>query len=129
MATYPKHRKFWKGPLEVDVLLYHPDVLQDILRGSGLYFMNTFNMTNNDYGFYGTVIVVIVLTEPKPTHGGAYMTGLPWIGDGLLLSSGPKWARNRRLLTPAFHFDILKSYVKIKNSVVGPLLVKYSSNT
>lgn len=74
-------------------------------------------------------MVGIVLTEPKPTYGGAYMTGLPWIGDGLLLSSGPKWARNRRLLTPAFHFDILKSYVKVKNSVVGPLLVKYSSKT
>lgn len=99
MATYPTHRKFWKGPSEVEILLYHPEVLQDILRGS----------------------------EPKPTYGGAYMTGLPWIGDGLLLSSGPKWARNRRLLTPAFHFDILKSYVKIKNSVVGPLLKRFET--
>ena len=34
-------------------------------------------------------------------------------GDGLLLSSGKKWARNRRLLTKAFHFDVLKPYLSV----------------
>eukprot|EP00058_Branchiostoma_floridae_P012133 XP_002597621.1 hypothetical protein BRAFLDRAFT_82279 [Branchiostoma floridae] len=47
--------------------------------------------------------------------------------DGLLLSDGPKWQRNRRLLTPAFHFDILKHYVKLFSESTAVLLNKWLS--
>ena len=51
-----------------------------------------------------------------------YMNGfIP--GDGLLLSDGRKWERNRRLLTPAFHFDILRPYVQVYNEVAEVFLV------
>ncbi|WAR03241.1 CP4B1-like protein [Mya arenaria] len=63
--------------------------------------------------------VYSAIDVPK-RHGwsGPYRMFAAWVGDGLLTSNGKKWERNRRLLTPAFHFDILKSYVVVYNKVV-----------
>ena len=63
-------------------------------------------------------------TEPKPLgFSGVYRLGLPWLGEGLLLTGGKKWARSRRLLTPAFHFEILKPYITIYNTATDVLIV------
>ncbi|XP_069136025.1 cytochrome P450 4A2-like [Argopecten irradians] len=65
-----------------------------------------------------TAKILLKSSEPKNKQkGGGYFTLLPWLGDGLLISDGKKWERNRRLLTPAFHFDVLKPYVPIYNKV------------
>ena len=50
----------------------------------------------------------------------------PWLGQGLLVSNGAKWARSRRLLTPAFHFDILKQYLHVKNRASAVLVVGFT---
>ena len=40
-------------------------------------------------------------------------------GRGLLTANGKRWQRSRRLLTPAFHYDILRPYVKVYAEAVG----------
>ena len=46
-----------------------------------------------------------------------------WLGDGLVLSTGKKWLRNRKLLTPTFHFEALKHYIKVDNQASEIFLV------
>ena len=45
-------------------------------------------------------------------------------GSGLLNSNGAYWTRHRKMLTPAFHFDVLKPYVGVFNEVSRILLVR-----
>ncbi|XP_006822056.1 cytochrome P450 4F12-like [Saccoglossus kowalevskii] len=71
-----------------------------------------------------TIRPVLVSTEPKDEF--TYGMVKPWLGDGLLLSKGNKWFRNRRLLTPGFHFDILRPYVGIFNDCTNTLIEKWS---
>ncbi|XP_065831056.1 cytochrome P450 4A10-like [Oscarella lobularis] len=60
---------------------------------------------------------VILKTEPKAEA--IYSLLRPWLGDGLLIASGKLWSRNRRLLTPAFHFNVLKPYAAIYASCIN----------
>ncbi|KAL5017474.1 hypothetical protein ScPMuIL_007063 [Solemya velum] len=68
-----------------------------------------------------TLKLILKTSEPKSR---TYALVEPWLGDGLLLSRGSKWSRNRRLLTPAFHFEILKPYMKINNRAADIFIEK-----
>ncbi|CAG2232925.1 Cytochrome P450 4F22,Leukotriene-B(4) omega-hydroxylase 2,Phylloquinone omega-hydroxylase CYP4F2,Cytochrome P450 4F4,Cytochrome P450 4F8,Cytochrome P450 4F5,Cytochrome P450 4F12,Docosahexaenoic acid omega-hydroxylase CYP4F3,Cytochrome P450 4B1 [Mytilus edulis] len=94
VAEFPWASRFWLGPFIPLICIYHPDTTKLVLKSS----------------------------EPK-SHN-AYRLIEPWIGTGLLVANGGKWKRNRRLLTPAFHFDVLKNYQLIMNKTSDILLTK-----
>uniref|UniRef100_A0A8C0WDH4 Cytochrome P450 4B1 n=1 Tax=Castor canadensis TaxID=51338 RepID=A0A8C0WDH4_CASCN len=52
-----------------------------------------------------------VYSRRDPKAPDVYDFFLQWIGKGLLVLDGPKWFQHRRLLTPGFHYDVLKPYV------------------
>ncbi|XP_063823255.1 cytochrome P450 4g15-like isoform X1 [Ostrinia nubilalis] len=39
----------------------------------------------------------------------------PWLGEGLLISSGAKWRSHRKIIAPTFHINILKSFMGVFN--------------
>lgn len=36
-----------------------------------------------------------------------------WLGDSTVTANGERWFKMRRLVTPAFHFQILEDFVKV----------------
>ncbi|XP_012504504.1 PREDICTED: cytochrome P450 4A11 [Propithecus coquereli] len=67
----------------------------------------------------------VILGRSDPKANGSYRFLAPWIGYGLLLLNGQKWFQHRRLLTPAFHYDILKPYVGFMADSVRVMLDKW----
>ncbi|XP_058503893.1 cytochrome P450 4B1 [Solea solea] len=74
---------------------------------------------------YHPEYVKTVLSSTEPKDDVIYRFIEPWIGNGLLVSNGQKWFRNRRLLTPGFHYDILKSYVTLMSDTATTMLDKW----
>ncbi|KAL1776231.1 cytochrome P450 4B1 [Sigmodon hispidus] len=54
-----------------------------------------------------------VYSRGDPKAPDVYDFFLQWIGKGLLVLDGPKWFQHRKLLTPGFHYDVLKPYVDL----------------
>ncbi|XP_042658780.1 cytochrome P450 4F22 [Tyto alba] len=88
VAQYRHGCLWWLSPWTPILRLFHPDTLRPVLLAPAI-------VAPKDQLFYGFL--------------------KPWLGDGLLLSRGQKWARHRRLLAPAFHSDVLRSYMGIFN--------------
>lgn len=90
-----KFVSLWLNPLNPDIFVYHPEVVKKVLTSSA----------------------------PKShRYGSPYSLLMPWIGEGLIAANGQKWARSRKLLTPAFHFDILRDYIDIYHDATDTLL-------
>uniref|UniRef100_A0A2K5M1M4 Cytochrome P450 family 4 subfamily F member 57 n=1 Tax=Cercocebus atys TaxID=9531 RepID=A0A2K5M1M4_CERAT len=97
-ATYSQGFTIWMGPIIPFIVLCHPDTIRCITNASAA-------------------------TAPKDDLFTRFLK--PWLGEGIILSNGDKWSRHRRMLTPAFHFNILKPYIKIFNESVNIMLDKW----
>ncbi|XP_063907299.1 cytochrome P450 4C1-like [Zophobas morio] len=56
---------------------------------------------------------IIMSNMKHNTKGYFYHMFHNWLGTGLLTSEGNKWQERRKILTPAFHFNILKEFIKV----------------
>nr|XP_022909465.1 cytochrome P450 4c3-like [Onthophagus taurus] len=70
------------------------------------------------FGFEGFLLVMdaklieVILTSSKilnKSHSYTYLHN--WLGTGLLTSTGNKWKKHRKIITPAFHFKILEDFI------------------
>lgn len=78
--------RIWIGP-KLLVFLTHPDDVEIIL-GSQTHIDKS-----DEYRFFK-----------------------PWLGNGLLISTGEHWRSHRKLIAPAFHQNVLKSFIGTFNS-------------
>ncbi|CAG9113718.1 unnamed protein product [Plutella xylostella] len=64
-----------------------------------------------------------LLSNPKFNEKGVpYTFFKPWLCDGLLISNGDKWFRRRKILTPAFHFQVLRQFSRSFTAHTAALL-------
>nr|XP_045726982.1 cytochrome P450 4F3-like isoform X1 [Mirounga angustirostris] len=94
--TYGDVCCWWVGPWHAVIRIFHPTCIKPVLFAPAA-------IAPKDMVFYSFL--------------------KPWLGDGLLLSAGDKWSSHRHMLTPAFHFNILKLYMKIFNDSVNVMHV------
>ncbi|KAF4797154.1 Cytochrome P450 4B1 [Turdus rufiventris] len=92
---YPYAFPRWFGPFLPTLIVHHPEYAKNILGRS----------------------------DPKGDI--PYRLIVPWIGEGLLVLNGNKWFHHRKMITPAFHYDVLKSYVTLMSNSVKVMLDKW----
>jgi len=93
----PGSLNFWTSPLSSMPLLYHPETVSPILSSNA----------------------------PKSELTRKLLK--PWLGESLVVANGAVWKRRRKMLTPAFHFSILKQYVVKFNSCCQVMMDKFDS--
>ncbi|XP_006200509.1 cytochrome P450 4X1 [Vicugna pacos] len=95
IENYPCAFPFWIGPFQAFFYIYDPEYAKTFLSR----------------------------TDPKSKYLCKFTT--PVIGEGLVNLNGPKWFQHRRLLTPGFHLNTLKSYVEMMAHSVNTMLGKW----
>ncbi|XP_033216126.1 cytochrome P450 4g15-like [Belonocnema kinseyi] len=84
-----------------------------------------------EYDYYGNVVraflgpkLVVFIMDPRDIEiilsshvhidkSPEYRFFKPWLGEGLLISTGEKWRTHRKIIAPTFHLNVLKSFVPL----------------
>lgn len=117
--------KEFTGPTAVPIfgnaLIFKKRTPQEILS----YFQKATDEYGSIYRIWMGSRLAFVVTDPKVCEivfsnstkflekSSLYDFLVPWLGTGLLLSSGQKWHSRRKIITPAFHFKILEEFCVI----------------
>ncbi|NXF85160.1 CP4B1 protein, partial [Eubucco bourcierii] len=96
---YPYAFPRWFGPVLPTLIVHHPEYAKTVLGQTDI-------KSDVPYKFL-----------------------IPWIGKGLLILNGAKWFQHRKMLTPAFHYDVLKSYVPLMSDSVKVMLDKWEKKS
>ncbi|TNN89699.1 Cytochrome P450 4V2 [Liparis tanakae] len=74
--------------------------------------------------FHAETVEPILSNSIHMEKGYAYKFLHSWLGYGLLTSTGNKWRRRRKMLTPTFHFSILTDFLEVMNEQAEILVKK-----
>lgn len=94
--TYDENFMYWFGPVP-RIVIPQPELIREMLCNKSKQY-----------------------EKPEPT---THVRQL--LGDGLATSQGEKWCRQRRLISPAFHAEALKSMVPEVVASTSSLLNKW----
>ncbi|NXC46896.1 CP4B1 protein, partial [Penelope pileata] len=127
LAAFPGHPTHWLFG-HVHEFLKEEDMLSkaEVWAQKYLYAHPTW------FGSFSAALVVsspdyakTLFARGDPKDNVSYKHLVPWIGRGLLILHGPKWHQHRKLLTPGFHYDVLKPYVALMAESANVMLDKW----
>ncbi|GMS92663.1 hypothetical protein PENTCL1PPCAC_14838, partial [Pristionchus entomophagus] len=90
--------------------------MNSMVKETGSQIMKLWFFHDNFYApINGKTLKFILDSTEEITKGDEYSVFIPWLGTGLLTSTGAKWRSRRKMLTPTFHFTMLDGYVNTMN--------------
>lgn len=74
-------------------------------------------------------IIEQIVNNPRFGKPEEYKFYKAWMGDSTLLTSGERWAKLRKLVSPAFHFQILEGFVSVFEEQADALVAQLQQVT